>query len=135
MSSVDTIPANIYVAADVNTTAKTFSITSSDFRFHEASVAKTGFNRLGITSLPLGGGIHAVITGGSSDRITGAWGEPVAPDGNATVTKFNQPDFIHFGTDSSAFTGNIYPVIQSQKSDELRQHFPHDKLLLHFHQT
>ena len=118
LSSVDTVPDNFYTVADVNVTAKTFSVTSSEFRFHNASVAKTGFNKLGVTTLPLGQGIHAIVSGGSSDRITGAWQDPVQLESNATVTKFNLPDFVHFTTDSTSFSGNIYPVIQTRQSDE-----------------
>ena len=119
LSSVDTIPGNFYTAADVNTTAKTFSITSSDFRFHDTSVAKTGYNKLGVTTVGIGGGVHAIVTGGASDMLLGAYKTSASAEGNTQVTDFNtEPDFLHFETGSTGFSANVYPILHTQQIDE-----------------
>ena len=117
-STVDTIPAGIYSVADVDTNAKTFSITSSDFVFHDVSVAKTGFNKLSITSIPLRDGVHSLVTSGASDRIQGAYATAQNVVDSTPSGKYNDPDFVHFVSDGSEYAGNVYPVIQSEKSDE-----------------
>ena len=92
LSSVDTIPSNFYPASSVNTSAKTYAVSSSTFTFHTASVARTGYNQLNFatTGNADGQGSTFIINAGTDDKVeTG--------------------DFVHFVSGTN-YAGNIYPI-------------------------
>ena len=104
LSSVDTIPAGIYVAADVNASAKTFTITNSDFLFHDASVSRGAYNQLNFTTI------------GNGDSKGNTYIANAGTDG-----KVEAGNFVHFVTGTN-YAGNVYPI-QSVTSSGIAQFY------------
>ena len=92
LSSVDTIPAKYYSAADVNTTAKTFTVTDASFQFHTASVHRPGYNKLNLATI------------GNGDSLGNTYISNAGTD-----DKIEAGDFLHFEAGSN-YAGNVYPV-------------------------
>ena len=92
LSSVDTIPSGIYAAADVNSGAKTFTVTDSSFQFHDASVTRGAYNQLNLATVGNGDskGNTYISNAGTDDKLVAG-------------------DFVHFIT-GTAYQGNVYPI-------------------------
>ena len=104
LSSVDTIPAGFYSAADVNTTAKTFTVTNSNFLFHDATVSRGVYNQLNLTTV------------GNGDSKGNTYISNAGTDG-----KIGAGDFVHFVSGTN-YAGNVYPI-QSVTSSGVAQFY------------
>ena len=92
LSSVDTIPAKYYSVADVDTTAKTFTVTDADFQFHTASVHRPAYNQLNLATI------------GNGDSLGNTYISNAGTDG-----KIEAGDFLHFASGTN-YASNVYPI-------------------------
>jgi hypothetical protein len=92
LSSVDTIPIGFYAAADVNASAKTFTLTNSNFLFHDASVSRGAYNQLNFATVGNGDseGNTYISNAGTDDKVQAG-------------------DFVHFVSGTN-YAGNVYPI-------------------------
>ena len=104
LSTVDSIPADFYTAADVNTGDKTFTITDSNFQFHDATVSRGVYNQLNFSTIGNGDSLgNTYITNAGTDK------------------KVEAGNFVHFVSGTN-YAGNIYPI-QSVTSSGVAQFY------------
>ena len=104
LSSVDTIPIGFYAAADVNASANTFTVTNSNFLFHDASVSRGAYNQLNFTTI------------GNGDSEGNTYISNAGTDG-----KIEAGNFVHFVSGTN-YAGNVYPI-QSVTSSGVAQFY------------